>query len=79
MALAAAALLSGLGAALPGPALAIATVQELVGVAAGAPYNMKCSQDGPAWYCSAAATRIHPAWFAKITPGWARRRRSRPR
>ena len=59
----------GVSIVIPGTAVAIATVEELVAVARASPYFMQCSQDGPAWYCSAGATRTHPDWFAKVTPG----------
>src|SRR6188474_2015813 len=59
----------GIATAVPATVVAIATVEQLVSVAGGTPYLMSCSQDGPAWYCSAGATRLHPDWFAKITPG----------
>ena len=45
-----------------------ATVNDLVTLATSATYGMQCTPSSSDVTCSAAASRLHPAWFARITP-----------
>jgi hypothetical protein len=61
------AVLASLAVVVPAIVLA-ATVGQLVTRATGSPYNMTCTPSASDVICNAPATRLHPAWSAKITP-----------
>src|SRR5215212_3095838 len=60
-------LLIAVGVTVPG-LVAGATVNDLVVLAKSPAYNMTCTASAADVTCNAPASRLHPAWDARITP-----------